>query len=81
MGGKPVPYKNVKWNHIPQIMLKMLCTSTQEYHHGVWTPVGSKVVLAERDDKYMQFLLNYLYKFWNLACDEIQPPWHHDAKK
>jgi len=79
MGGEPVPSKNVKWNHISQIIMEMLCTSTQEYHHGVWTPVGTKVFLVERDDKYMPFLLNYLYKFWNLACDEIQPPWHNDV--
>ena len=80
MGGKPVPYKNVCVNHIPQIMLEMFCTSTQECHYVVWTPVGTKVFVAERDDSYIELLLNqYLYKFWNLACDEIQPPWHEDV--
>ena len=79
MGGKPVPYKNVCVNHIPQIMLEMFCTSTQECHYVVWTPVGTKVFLVERDDSYIELLLNYLYKFWNLACDEIQPPWHEDV--
>ena len=74
-----VPYKNVCVNHIPQIMLEMFCTSTQECHYVVWTPVGTKVFLVERDDSYIELLLNYLYKFWNLACDEIQPPWHEDV--
>ena len=45
----------------------------------VWTPVGTKVFLVGRDDSYKELLLNYLYKFWNLACDEIQPPWHEDV--
>ena len=79
MGGKPVPYKNVCVNHIPQIMLEMFCTSTQECHYVVWTPVGTKVFFVERDDSYIELLLNYLYKFWNLACDEIQPPWHKNV--
>ena len=61
----------------------MLCTSTQEYHHGVWTPVGTKVFLVERDDKYLSFLLNYLYKFWNLCCDEMMMSlvWNQKVKK
>ena len=35
--------------------------------------------VVERDDSYIELLLNYLYKFWNLACDEIQPPWHKNV--
>ena len=73
MGGKPVPYKSVCVNHIPQIMLEMYCTTTQQCHYVVWTPVGTKVFLVERDDSYIELLLNYLYKFWNLASDEIEP--------
>ena len=38
-----------------------------------------KFFFVERDDSYMELLLNYLYKFWNLACDEIQPPWHKNV--
>ena len=41
MGGKPIPYKNVCINHIPQIMLEMFCTSTQECHYVVWTSIGT----------------------------------------
>ena len=29
MGGKPVPYRNVCVNHIPQVMLEMHCTNTK----------------------------------------------------
>ena len=79
MGGKPVPYKEVCVNHIPQIMLQMCCTSTQQCHYIVWTPVGTKVFLIERDDKYLELLLNYLYKFWNLAAGETEPAWHEDV--
>ena len=79
MGGKPVPYKKVCVNHIPQIMLQMCCTSTQQCHYIVWTPVGTKVFLIERDDKYLELLLNYLYKFWNLAAGETEPAWHEDV--
>ena len=64
---------------IPQIKLEMFCTSTQECHYVVWTPVGTKVFFVERDDSYIELLLNYLYKFWNLACDEIQPLWHKNV--
>ena len=67
-------------NHIPQIMLQMCCTSTQQCHYIVWTPVGTKVFLIERDDKYLELLLNYLiYKFWNLAAGETEPAWHEDV--
>ena len=54
-GGKSVPYKNCV-NHIPQIMLEMFGTSTQECHYVVWTPVGTKVFLDERDDSYLELL-------------------------
>ena len=76
MGGEPVPYRNVCINHIPPIMLEMFCTSTQQCHYIVWTPVGTKVFLVKRDDCYIELLLNYLYKFWNFASGEIQPAWH-----
>ncbi|KAL9951170.1 hypothetical protein ACROYT_G043787 [Oculina patagonica] len=79
MGGKPVPYKNVCVNHIPQIMLEMFCTSTQQCHYVVWTPIGTKVFLVERDDTYIELLLNYLYKFWDLASSDSEPVWHEDA--
>lgn len=79
MGGKPVPYKNVCVNHIPQIMLEMFCTSTQQCHYVVWTPVGTKVFLVERDDAYLELLLNCLYKFWDLASNETEPAWHEDV--
>ena len=79
MGGKPIPYKNVCINHIPQIMLEMFCTSTQECHYVVWTSIGTKVFLVKRDDKYMELLINYFYKFWNLALNEVQPAWHEDV--
>lgn len=59
MGGKPIPYKNVCVNHIAQIMLEMFCTSTQQCHFVVWTPVGTKVFLVERDDAYIELLLNF----------------------
>ena len=79
MGGKPVPYKNVCVNHIPQIMLEMFCTSTQQCHYVVWTPVGTKVFLVERDNEYLKLLLNYLYKFWDLASSGTEPAWHEDV--
>lgn len=79
MGGKPVPYKNVCVNHIPQIMLEMFCTLTQQCHYVVWTPVGTKVFLVERDDAYIELLLNYLYKFWDLASNETEPAWHENV--
>ena len=79
MGGKPIPYKNVYINHIPQIMLEMFCTSTQECQYVVWTSIGTKVFLVKRDDKYMELLINYFYKFWNLALNEVQPAWHEDV--
>ena len=60
-------------------MLEMFCTSTQECHHVVWTPIGTKVILVKRDDKYIELLINYLYKFWNLALNEVQPAWHEDV--
>ena len=79
MGGKPIPYKNVCINHIPQIMLEMFCTSTQECHYVVWTPIGTKVLLVKRDDKYIGLLINYWYKFWNLALNEVQLAWHEEV--
>ena len=79
MGGKPVPYKNVCVNHILQIMLEMFCTSTQQCHYVVGTPVGTRVFLVERDDAHIELLLNYLYKFWDLVSSEIEPAWHEDV--
>ena len=35
--------------------------------------------LIERDDSYIELPLNYLYKFWNLASDEIQLACHEDV--
>ena len=65
MGGKSVPYKTVCVNHIPQIMVEMFCTSTQECHYVVWTPVGTKVFLDERDDSYIELLpLFFLVFSW-----------------
>ena len=60
-------------------MLEMFCTSTQQCHYVVWTPVGTKVFLVERDDAYIELLLNYLYKFWDLASNETEPAWHEDV--
>ena len=60
-------------------MLEMFCTSTQGCHYVVWTPIGTKVLLVKRDDKYIELLINYLYKLWNLALNEIQPAWHEDV--
>ena len=55
---------------------KKFCTSNQGRHYVVWTPVGTKVFLVERDGSYIELLLNYLYKlihfvhvcvaFWHL---------------
>ena len=47
--GKPMDYKNVCINHISQIMLEMLCSSTQECHYVVW----------KRGDSYIELLLKY----------------------
>ncbi|KAJ7371880.1 hypothetical protein OS493_022601 [Desmophyllum pertusum] len=33
---------------------------------------------GERDDTYIELLLNYLYKFRDLASSEIEPVWHED---
>jgi len=35
--------------------------------------------LVERDDAYIELLLNYLYKFWDLASSETEPAWHEDV--
>ena len=68
MGGKPIPYKNVCTNHIPQIILEMFCTSTQQCHYVVWTPIGTKVMAMAlvdgiktepRVDNLKQWPLNY----------------------
>ena len=48
--------QNVCVNHIPQIMLEMFCTSTQECHYVVCTPVGTKGFLHERDASYLELL-------------------------
>ena len=55
---------------------KKFCTSNQGRHYVVWTPVGTKVFLVERDGSYIELLLNYLSKlihfvhvcvaFWHL---------------
>ena len=60
-------------------MLEMFCTSTQECQYVVWTPIGTKVLLVKRDDKYIELLINYLYKFWNLTLNEVQPACHEDV--
>lgn len=49
MGGKPVPYRNVCVNQVPQIMLEMYATKTQWCHYVVWTPVGYVTYLVKRD--------------------------------
>ena len=41
--------QNVCINHISQIMLEMLCSSTQECHYVVW----------KRGDSYIELLLKY----------------------
>jgi hypothetical protein len=80
MAGKQVPYTNVCVNHIPQIILEMLCTSTKKGHYVVWTSVGGKVYLVERDDSYIDYLLlSYLYKFWKLASGDQEPLWYADV--
>ena len=60
-------------------MLEMFCTSTQKCQYVVWTPFGTKVLFVKRDDKYIELLINYLYKFWNLALNEVQPACHEDV--
>ena len=62
MRGKPIFYKNVCIHHIPQIMLEMFCTSTKQCHYVVWTLISTKVFLIERDDGYIELLLNYLFQ-------------------
>ena len=81
MGGKPVPYRNVCVNHIPQVMLEMHCTNTKWCHYVVWTPVGYSIYLVERDDEYIADLLSYLKQFWNSANERegIMPNWQADA--
>ena len=81
MGGKPVPYKSVCVNHIPQVMLEMYCTNTNWCHYVVWTPVGYSIYLVERDDEYIADLLSYLKTFWNSANERegIMPNWQADA--
>ena len=66
-------------NHIPQIMLEMFCTSTQQCNYVVWTPIGTKVFLAERDDTCIELLLNYLHKFWDIASSDLELVWHEDV--
>lgn len=79
MGGKPIPHKKFGINHIPQIMLVMFCTSRIECHYVVGTPISTKVFLIERDDAYIELLLDYLYKVWGLASSKIEPTWHEDV--
>ena len=62
MGGKPVPFTKMCVHHIPQIMLERFCTCTQGCHYSFWTPVGTKDFLVDKDDSYIELLLNYLYK-------------------
>ena len=75
IGGKSVPYKNVCVNHIPQIMLEMFCTSTQECHYVVWTPVGTKVFLDERDDSYIEFAFTVFLVFSWFGIPKHQHFW------
>ena len=44
----------------------------------VWTPIGTKVFLIERDDayKHVELLLNYLYKFLDLASRKLESEWY-----
>lgn len=80
MGGKPIPYKTVCVNHIPQLMLEMYCTNTKWCHYVVWTPVGYHIYLVKRDDKYIADLLTYLKDFWDSANDQdgTMPHWQAD---
>lgn len=81
MGGKPVPYRNVCVNHIPQVVLELYCTNTKWCHYVVWTPVGYSIYLVERDDEYIADLLNYLQRLWNSVNESegIMPNWQADA--
>ena len=81
MGGKPIPYKNVCTNHIPQVMLEMYCTNTKWCHYVIRTPVGYSIYLVERDDEYIANLVSYLKKFWNSANERqgIMANWQADA--
>ena len=36
-------------------------------NYVVWTPVGNKVFLVERDDSYIEFILNHLYKLMHFV--------------
>ena len=58
-------------------MLEMFSTSTKVCHYIVWTPVGTKIFVCERDG-YIDLLLNYLHKFWELASGNTEPVWHAD---
>ena len=64
---------------ISQIMLEMLCTSTQECHYVVWTPTDTKVFPVKRGDSYIELLLKYRPLQILESCfalDEVQPAWH-----
>ena len=58
MGGKPAPYQKVCVNHIPQIMLQMCCTSTQQCHYMTCTLYGHLLVLKCS-------LLREMINIWN----------------
>ena len=48
---------------------------TQGCHYVVWTPVGTKDFLVDRDDSYIELLLKYLYKLIHFvnACVAFRP--------
>ena len=46
---------------------------------SAWMPIGTKVFLIEKDDEYIELLLNYLCKFWDLASRKLEPAWHEDV--
>ena len=64
MGGKPIPYKNVCNNHNQQ---------------NNATPIGTNIFLVERDDAFIELLLNYLYKFFDFAARKLEPAWYEDV--
>ena len=70
--GKPMDDKNVCINHISQIMLEMLCSSTRatrECHYVVW----------KRGDSYIELLLKYRPLQILESSDKVQPAWHEDV--
>ena len=52
----------------------MFCISTNQCD-----PVGTNVFLVERDDAFIELLLNYLYKFCDLAARKLEPKRYEDV--